>query len=99
ITAYDAGPFLDVDEFRKPLLASELRDMFTRVDTQYTESLETGDMEMVVQNIELSTRDIKQYRIKEDWIFDKQRSVMDIRIIGIAPMREVRGEDGEFRGY
>src|SRR5690606_9821990 len=43
--------------------------------------------------------DIKMYRIKEDWIFDKQRSTMDIRIIGIAPMREVRGEDGEVRGY
>jgi gliding motility associated protien GldN len=99
ITAYDAGPFLDDDEFRKPLLASELRDMFSRVDTQYTESLETGDMEMVVQNIDLTTREIKMYRIKEDWIFDKQRSVMDIRIIGIAPMREVRGEDGELRGY
>ena len=27
------------------------------------------------------------YKVKEDWIFDKQRSKMDIRIIGIAPMK------------
>jgi gliding motility associated protien GldN len=99
ITAYDAGPLLTDDEFKKPLLATELKDMFTRMDTQYTENLETGDMDMVVQEINLESRDILMYKVKEDWIFDKQRSTMDIRIIGIAPMREVRGEDGEVRGY
>lgn len=99
ITAYDPGPLNNDDEFKKPLLAPELKDLFTRLDTQYTESLTTGDMEMVVQPINLESRDIKMYKIKEDWIFDKQRSTMDIRIIGIAPMKEVRGEDGEVRGY
>ncbi|MBK8499160.1 MAG: gliding motility protein GldN [Flavobacteriales bacterium] len=99
ITAYDAGPLLTDDEFRKPLLRSQIEEMFTRVDTQYTESLTTGDMEMVVQNISLESRDVKMYKLKEDWIFDKQRSTLDIRIIGIAPMKEMRGEDGEVRGY
>ena len=33
-----------------------------------------------------TTKDIVQYRIKEDWFFDKQRSVLDVRIIGIAPV-------------
>lgn len=37
--------------------------------------------------------------IKEDWIFDKQRSVMEVRIIGLAPMLQVYGEDGELRGH
>lgn len=99
ITAYSVGAIGTDDEFKKPLLASELKELFTRLDTQYTESLETGDMEMVVQEINLESRDIKMYNIKEDWIFDKQRSTMDIRIIGIAPMQEKRGEDGEVRGY
>jgi gliding motility associated protien GldN len=99
ITAYDAGPLLDDDEFKKPLLASDIKDMFTRVDSSYTESLTTGDMELVVQEINLESADIKMYRLKEDWIFDKQRSTMDIRIIGIAPMKEVKGDDGEVRGY
>ena len=97
ITAYDAGPLLTDDEFKKPLLATELKDMFTRIDTQYTESLTTGDMEMVVQEINLESRDIKMYKLKEDWIFDKQRSTMDIRIIGLAPMVEKRGESGSPR--
>ena len=42
---------------------------------------------------------VTRYMIKEDWIFDKQRSVMEVRIIGLAPMAEVRGDDGELRGY
>ena len=36
--------------------------MFSRLDTQYTEILTTGDMEMVVQEINLESRDIKMYR-------------------------------------
>ncbi len=99
ITAYDAGPLLTDDEFRKTLLRSQLEEMFLKIDTSWTEDIETGEFVPVIQEIELETRDIKMYRIKEDWIFDKQRSVMDIRIIGIAPMREMKGEDGEVRGY
>jgi len=30
--------------------------------------------------------DVVAWDIKEDWFFDKQRSVMDVRIIGIAPV-------------
>ena len=31
---------------------------------------------------------IAQYWIKEDWFFDKQRSILDVRIIAIAPVIE-----------
>lgn len=34
-----------------------------------------------------NSSDIVQYRIKEDWFLDKQRSVLDQRIIAIAPVR------------
>ncbi len=33
-----------------------------------------------------NSEDIVEYRLKEDWFFDKQRSVMDVRIIAIAPV-------------
>lgn len=29
---------------------------------------------------------IVQYRVKEDWFFDKERSVLDVRILGICPV-------------
>jgi gliding motility associated protien GldN len=34
----------------------------------------------------ITSKDIIQYRIKEDWFFDKQRSVLDVRILGLAPV-------------
>jgi gliding motility associated protien GldN len=34
----------------------------------------------------LDSKDIVQYRLKEDWFFDKERSVLDVRILGIAPV-------------
>ena len=32
------------------------------------------------------SKDIVEYRLKEDWFFDKQRGEMDVRIIAIAPV-------------
>lgn len=46
----------------------------------------------------LDNSSVKKYLVKEDWIFDKARSVMEVRIIGICPVREVRNPDGSLRG-
>lgn len=35
---------------------------------------------------EYISKEIIKYEIKEDWFFDRQRSVMDVRIIGISPV-------------
>ncbi|MEO5572138.1 MAG: gliding motility protein GldN [Bacteroidia bacterium] len=37
------------------------------------------------------------YRLKEEWFFDKQRSVMDVRIIGLAPLFYEVDEKGNKR--
>lgn len=37
-------------------------------------------------SFEFSASDVIAWDVKEDWFFDKQRSVMDVRIIGIAPI-------------
>jgi gliding motility associated protien GldN len=34
----------------------------------------------------VESRDVLEYLIKEDWFFDKQRSVMEVRILGICPV-------------
>jgi hypothetical protein len=34
----------------------------------------------------VTSKDIVQYRLKEDWFFDKERSMLDKRIIAIAPV-------------
>lgn len=99
ITAYDPGPIGLDDEFTKALLPSEVEDMLFSVDTTMTEDLETGELVPVYTTTEIASANIRKYLIKEDWIFDRQRSVMDIRIIGLCPLRENIGEDGELRGY
>lgn len=34
----------------------------------------------------LTAADVDHYRLKEDWFFDRERSVMEVRIIGILPV-------------
>jgi gliding motility associated protien GldN len=99
LAAYDPGPLLRDDGFDRPMDPAALAALFTQRDTVWTEDLESGELVPVEQESTLDASSITRYLIKEDWVFDKQRSVMDIRIIGLAPMREVRGEDGELRGH
>lgn len=100
ITAYDPGPLGDDDEFTMPLNAAEFRALTYNVDTLWTPDIDNPDELMpVVQPDPLESHEIQRYLVKEDWFFDRQRSVMDVRIIGIAPYKEVRGDDGELRGF
>ena len=50
----------------------------------------------VVEN-ELNWEDVRRFRIKESWFFDAKTSTLRVRILGIAPMVDVRDEDGNFR--
>lgn len=46
----------------------------------------------------LLSKDIIQYHLKEDWFIDKERSVLDIRIIAIAPVVYAKDLDGQVMG-
>lgn len=46
----------------------------------------------------ITSKDIIQYRLKEDWFFDKQRSVLDVRIIGLAPVTYNKDPQGNITG-
>ena len=45
-----------------------------------------------------NAEDVIQYRIKEDWFFDNERSVLDVRIIGICPVVYQKDPDGNIIG-
>ena len=99
LTAYDPGPLGDDDMFTKRMTPDEVRGLLSKKDTSYTEDLLTGEMKPVVVTIDVNSTDVKWYEIKEEWFFDRQRSVMEVRIIGICPMMAVTDElTGEFRG-
>jgi gliding motility associated protien GldN len=98
LTAYSTGPLGDQDNFSIPLSPTEVKSIIISTDTIFTEDPDTEEMIPQVQENVIESSDIARYRIKEEWIFDKQRSRMVPRIIGIAPMATIYGEDGEVRG-
>jgi gliding motility associated protien GldN len=97
LTAY-GNPVLD-DEFQFELTVSQVRSAMDTVVQQLTMNPNTGNMDTVPVPVVTGTDEVKRYWIKEDWFFDKQRSVMDVRIIGIAPVVEGKDENGEFRSW
>jgi len=99
LTAYDPGPLGDDDMFTKRMTPDEVRSLLSKVDTVYSENLLTGEMEQQLVPMDVKSTDVKWYEIKEEWFFDRQRSVMEVRIIGISPMLAKKDElTGEFRG-
>jgi gliding motility associated protien GldN len=99
LTAYSLGPTDDDDEFRYPMSQSEIDSLLRPVNTKPTEDPDTGEIIYVQIEEPIQSRDITQYQIKEDWIFDKQRSERYVRIIGVAPMKEDYDDEGIKRGY
>ncbi|MBP7515080.1 MAG: gliding motility protein GldN [Flavobacteriales bacterium] len=68
----------------------------TGADDRFTRAFRATELDSLLGHMEAAH--IVGYRLKEDWIFEKQRSVLMVRIIGLAPLVAVRGGDGEFRG-
>lgn len=100
ITAYDPGPLNDDDEFTLALTPDEVKKKLFWIDTVWVTDIETDEMVPTLQEQQVKTEVIQQYEIKEDWFFDNERSVMDVRIIGICPMQKKIDElTGEFRGF
>jgi len=99
LTAYSLGPAFDDDEFRYPMTQNEVDTLLNPVVTRYIENLDTGELEPIQTAEPVESSIVKEYVIKEDWIFDKQRSERYVRIIGIAPKAEDRDPStGEIRG-
>ncbi len=90
ITAYDAR--LD-DDFKNPMTFAQVKEvMGANEQTKEVTNFETGEKEKRKIMGEVRTNEIKQFMLKEEWYFDKQNSTLNVRIIGIAPIREFTRE-------
>lgn len=90
----------DDDEFTMPMTPEEIKENYARQEvrrfTKPDPPYEEYDSLIVIP---LTSEDVTKYRIKEDWFFDSKRSVLDVRIIGICPVRErIDPETGESLG-
>ncbi|MFA5245598.1 MAG: gliding motility protein GldN [Pedobacter sp.] len=99
LTAYDASSTKDDvngDEFSVVLKPEEAMSKFADsvlVPIFDKDGNQTGT---VVKPGEFNPDSIVKFRIKEDWIFDKQRSVFEPRIVGIAPMIKISAAGQSF---
>lgn len=90
LTAYTEN---GMDEFGAILTEKEVHQkMGSRQTVQEVETLE-GEIQTKTIDIPYNSKEIKKYLIKELWFFDKQRSVMEVRIIGICPIRVYYRDD------
>jgi len=76
------------DEFTTPLTIAEINSKLgAKVDSQYVDDEATGTQVLKVIPGERKPEEVTRYLMKEYWYFDKQRSMLEVRIIGIAPIR------------
>jgi len=86
ITAYEEDG--EGGQFQVALTKTEAIDQLSEEISSTDIDPETGlEVETSYTN-DISAGDVVTYRIKEDWVFDRERSVMEVRIIGILPVIE-----------
>jgi gliding motility associated protien GldN len=86
ITAFDAS--VTDGEFTKPIDYNQVKQAFgDSVEVVKKIDLATGNEVQSIVKAEVKTRDVKQMEIKELWYFDKQKSTMQVRILGICPIK------------
>ena len=99
ITAY--GNAAMDDEFRQAMTQEEIKS----IGGASSEMVEVIDWDAVAAGAdpedakmqtlsekEFDRNTIKKWRLKEEWYFDKQKSTMDVRILGLAPLQEDKDE-------
>lgn len=85
------------DDFKKFVTGEELDRKLHRVDTVVVLDPETYVETVQIRKSDIDFNDIKSFRIKELWFFDKQTSTLKSRILGIAPIKDEYDDAGNFK--
>lgn len=84
------------DEFKIPISYEIVNERMGATDNvSEVFNPETNQYEEVTYTSEIRVEEVKQIMVKEVWFFDRNYSRMDVRIIGICPIREYIDESGE----
>ena len=85
------------DKFSYPLTPEDVAAKTSSIDTISVFDPDTYEEKIEVVRNDLNPEDIKRFRVKEIWFFDEESSTMQVRILGIAPLRDVLDENGNFQ--
>lgn len=86
------------DRFTTPMSMESFEKSVGGSDIEIeTEDPDTGEKTKKIIHNEFDISSVTKYRIKEDWIFDRNVGRMVIRIVGIAPLIDKKNENtGDF---
>jgi len=86
ITAFDAKG--NDDEFKEPITYNQVKLQFgDSVKRIKVTDINTGNERDSIVTADIPTNEVKQMELKEIWYFDKQKSTLQVRILGICPIR------------
>jgi len=97
LTAYS----VDSDEFEIPLTKAEVNQ---GILTKFEVQLQYDEYDEIIEGagdtvwLPIESQDIVEYRLKEEWFFDRERSVMEVRILGICPVKILFDDNGNAKG-
>jgi gliding motility associated protien GldN len=87
------------DRFTTILTKEEIMESVAgKVDTQVIVDPITNQEIVKYLKRDFRPETITKYRVKEDWIFDRNQGQMVVRIVGLAPVIDRYGDDGTYRG-
>ncbi|HXP49027.1 MAG TPA: gliding motility protein GldN [Bacteroidia bacterium] len=89
LTLYNVSPFDYDKSFTMPMSKTEGDSALLKIVTVIDSNGNSSQ-----QGQALESPDLTQYMLKEDWFFDKQRSVMDVRILGMCPFKKAFDQNG-----
>lgn len=86
------------DRFTQILSKEQLMEsLIQKPDTTVVVDPITGQETIQILNHDFDPSTITKYRMKEDWIFDRNQGQMVVRIVGIAAVKDII-VDGDYRG-
>ena len=103
VSAVKAGKLVAYNSFdhnyTTKLTKADLLEMTGgRTDTQIVVDPVTNEERRMIIRHDFDPAFIRKYRLLEEWTFDPHTGKTGIQITGIAPVIDVYGDDGAFRG-
>ena len=78
---------------------------FSAIDDQFTEEIPIDKLQILLSDsingklTTLNSKDVVKYWLKEDWIYNSKKSKIEVRIVGICPVKIKKGKNGNIIGY
>lgn len=72
--------------------------LYTNADQAFSYKLDSEAVEAIIDANPFTCRLLPRYRILEEWTYNPTTGKTEMQITGIAPMRDVYGPNGEYRG-